>query len=67
VTKCYNCDIVFFTIISPSSVLDNRAEVISLGHIVNADFLFALIKQTPWPLVHKRNLPTDRPPLVHEI
>jgi NAD-dependent dihydropyrimidine dehydrogenase PreA subunit len=24
-------------------------------------------KQTPWPLVHKRTIPTDRPPLVDEI
>jgi hypothetical protein len=24
-------------------------------------------KQTPWPLVRERNIPTDRPPLVDEI
>jgi hypothetical protein len=24
-------------------------------------------KQTPWPLVHKRTIPTERPPLVDEI
>jgi hypothetical protein len=24
-------------------------------------------KQTPWPLVRKRNIPTERPPLVGEI
>jgi hypothetical protein len=24
-------------------------------------------KQTPWPLVCKRTIPTDRPPLVDEI
>jgi hypothetical protein len=24
-------------------------------------------KQTPWRLIHKRNLPTERPPLVDEI
>jgi hypothetical protein len=24
-------------------------------------------KHTPWPLVRKRNIPTDRPPLVDEI
>jgi hypothetical protein len=24
-------------------------------------------KQTPWPLVHERTIPTDRPPLVDEI
>jgi hypothetical protein len=23
--------------------------------------------QTPWPLVHKRTIPTERPPLVDEI
>jgi hypothetical protein len=27
----------------------------------------SLNKQTPWPLVRKRNLPTKRPPLVGEI
>jgi hypothetical protein len=25
------------------------------------------LKQTPWPLVRKRTIPTDRPPLVGEI
>jgi hypothetical protein len=25
------------------------------------------LKQTPWPLVRKRTIPTDRPPLVDEI
>jgi hypothetical protein len=24
-------------------------------------------KQTPWPLVRKRTIPTERPPLVSEI
>jgi hypothetical protein len=24
-------------------------------------------KQTPWPLVRKQTIPTDRPPLVDEI
>jgi hypothetical protein len=26
-----------------------------------------LKQQTPWPLVHKRTIPTERPPLVGEI
>jgi hypothetical protein len=26
-----------------------------------------IYKQTPWPLVRKRTIPTDRPPLVDEI
>jgi hypothetical protein len=25
------------------------------------------VKQTPWPLVRKRTMPTERPPLVDEI
>jgi hypothetical protein len=24
-------------------------------------------KQTPWPLIRKRTIPTEQPPLVHEI
>jgi hypothetical protein len=24
-------------------------------------------KQTPWPLVRERTIPTDRPPLIDEI
>jgi hypothetical protein len=24
-------------------------------------------KQTPWPLVHERTIPTERPPLVDEF
>jgi hypothetical protein len=27
----------------------------------------AKTKQTPWPLVRKRTIPTERPPLVDEI
>jgi hypothetical protein len=32
-------------------------------------YVFSLItkKQTPWPLVRERTIPTDRPPLVDEI
>jgi hypothetical protein len=26
-----------------------------------------LVTATPWPLVRKRTIPTDRPPLVEEI
>jgi hypothetical protein len=29
--------------------------------------LLGVTKQTPWPLVHKRTIPTERPPLVDEI
>jgi hypothetical protein len=25
------------------------------------------LKQTPWPLVRERTIPTERPPLVDEI
>jgi hypothetical protein len=28
---------------------------------------FFHIKQTPWPLVRKRTIPTERPPLVGEM
>jgi hypothetical protein len=31
------------------------------------EYSTAFIKQTPWPLVRKRIIPTDRPPLVDEI
>jgi hypothetical protein len=27
----------------------------------------AFFKQTPWPLVRERTIPTERPPLVDEI
>jgi hypothetical protein len=29
--------------------------------------LSSINKQTPWPLVRERTIPTDRPPLVGEI
>jgi hypothetical protein len=32
-------------------------------HIMQA----GVTKQTPWPLVRERTIPTDRPPLVSEI
>jgi hypothetical protein len=30
-------------------------------------FLMDTTKQTPWPLIRKRTIPTERPPLVDEI
>jgi hypothetical protein len=30
-------------------------------------FLHPYIKQTPWPLVRKRTIPTERPPLAGKI
>jgi hypothetical protein len=30
-------------------------------------FLLLQTKQTPWPLVRERTIPTERPPLVDEI
>jgi hypothetical protein len=26
-----------------------------------------MIKKTPWPLVHKRTIPTEEPPLIGEV
>jgi hypothetical protein len=37
----------------------NRAMKISRRRRIN--------KQTPWPLVRERTIPTERPPLVDEI
>jgi hypothetical protein len=41
-------------------------------HLCNFDLTLHVVsllsnKQTPWPLVRKRTIPTDRPPLVDEI
>jgi hypothetical protein len=36
-----------------------------ITEIVSARLM--LQKQTPWPLVRKRTIPTERPPLVDEI
>jgi hypothetical protein len=33
----------------------------------HADDSIQTNKQTPWPLVRKRTIPTERPPLVDEI
>jgi hypothetical protein len=39
----------------------------------NEDLVFDVLfpgketKQTPWPLLRKRTIPTERPPLVYEI
>jgi hypothetical protein len=35
--------------------------------ILKYEFLNFPSKQTPWPLVRERTIPTDRPPLVDEI
>jgi hypothetical protein len=39
----------------------------SLIKFIRDTVLNVQTKQTPWPLVRKRNIPTDRLPLVGEI
>jgi hypothetical protein len=34
---------------------------------ISANSICTYTKQTPWPLVHRRTIPTERPPLVDEI
>jgi hypothetical protein len=34
---------------------------------LNRQIYLTINKQTPWPLVRKRTIPTERPPLVDEI
>jgi hypothetical protein len=36
-------------------------------NIVKEEDLRLYNKQTPWPLVRERTIPTERRPLVHEI
>jgi hypothetical protein len=31
------------------------------------EVIFKIQKKTQWPLVRERTIPTERPPLVHEI
>jgi hypothetical protein len=55
-------------------------EVRSMMHLKASAFLLQILnarpsviteryktKQTPWPLVRERTIPTERPPLVDEI
>jgi hypothetical protein len=45
--------------------------ILQLIAVILKVVMFALqilrYKQTPWPLVRERTIPTDRPPLVDEI
>jgi hypothetical protein len=64
----------------PHSVSDSRSAVSTHPELAEVElnpcalasgFSFAprivTNKQTPWPLVRERTIPTDRPPLVDEI
>jgi hypothetical protein len=42
-------------------------EIKKFSFFTGADIPVTSTKQTPWPLVRKRTMPTDRPPLVDEI
>jgi hypothetical protein len=48
-------------ILQCTSVSASRTQARFLSRLV------LLIKQTPWPLVRERTIPTERPPLVDEI
>jgi hypothetical protein len=39
----------------------------SYENMSQSRYLGMTIKQTPWPLVRERTIPTERPPLVDEI
>jgi hypothetical protein len=43
------------------------ANVVPSAPIVVTLIMEAIQKKTPWPLVRKRTIPTERPPLVDEI
>jgi hypothetical protein len=49
------------TILLPLFREDRRRYVLLISYMQEE------AKQTPWPLVRKRTIPTDRPPLVDEI
>jgi hypothetical protein len=40
---------------------------LSNGEYILTDCIDGVCLQTPWPLVRKRTIPTERPPLVGEI
>jgi hypothetical protein len=48
-----------------ASIVNKMADVIE--HYLEFEFRVGLMQQTPWPLVRKRNIPTERQPLVDEI
>jgi hypothetical protein len=58
-----------------ASVTNNSTTRVRIGYriyslwrfIATADYNYWQNKQTPWPLVRERTIPTDRPPLVDEI
>jgi hypothetical protein len=41
--------------------------IIRLHSYISTQIHQHILKQTPWPLVRERTIPTDRPPLVDEI
>jgi hypothetical protein len=51
----------------PVYVYGNYKQAVSGIHYGEEVKLFLPTKQTPWPLVHKQTIPTERPPLVGEI
>jgi hypothetical protein len=42
-----------------------KSEIIH--HLLKKLLAYKTTKQTPWPLVRKRTIPTERPPLVGEV
>jgi hypothetical protein len=50
---------------SYSLMLDKTQGILCEGYRITPYFIIS--KQTPWPLVRRRTIPTDRPPLVDEI
>jgi hypothetical protein len=54
---------------SDSETEEGKVIQVTLDALVLAmlDAGYSIDKQTPWPLVRKRTIPTERPPLVGEI
>jgi hypothetical protein len=60
----YSCDFILTYITSEQEMLNL---MVLSGWWLEFHSRATLLKQTPWPLVRKRTIPTDRSPLVDEI
>jgi hypothetical protein len=49
------------------SVFSQRLQIWTTVIVNSYTTIYYKTKQTPWPLVRERTIPTERPPLVNEV
>jgi hypothetical protein len=62
-----NCQYTYLLVVKGTNLTSSMDHNFFFHNMKEVRKIKVLNKQTPWPLVRERTIPTERPPLVDEI